>query len=70
MRISSMLGGHSLLGTQLIVRVAGTFGVDLTLRSLFSAPTIRSLSEEIEQLIVCQIGVDERRGNASASQPA
>jgi amino acid adenylation domain-containing protein len=50
-----MLGGHSLLGTQLIARVAETFGVDLTLRSLFDAPTIRSLSNEIEQLIVAKL---------------
>jgi amino acid adenylation domain-containing protein len=43
-----MLGGHSLLGTQVIARVADTIGVELPLRALFDAPTIRSLSATIE----------------------
>jgi acyl carrier protein len=50
-----MLGGHSLLGTQLIARVAETFGVALSLRSLFGAPTIRLLSFEIEQQIIATL---------------
>ena len=44
-----MLGGHSLLGTQLIARVAEAYGVDVSLRSLFEAPTVRQLSAEIER---------------------
>jgi len=50
-----MLGGHSLLGTQLIARVGETFGVALSLRSLFGAPTIRLLSSEIEQQIIATL---------------
>ena len=50
-----MLGGHSLLGTQVIMHVAETFGIDLSLRSLFEAPTVRLLAEEIEQLIIAKI---------------
>jgi amino acid adenylation domain-containing protein len=50
-----MLGGHSLLGTQVIARVSDTFGVALTLRSLFSAPTVRELSAEIERLIIARV---------------
>jgi amino acid adenylation domain-containing protein len=47
-----MLGGHSLLGTQIIAHVADTFGVKLALRTLFDTPTIRELSAEIEQRII------------------
>ncbi len=50
-----MLGGHSLLGTQLIVRIAETFGVTMTLRTLFDAPTVRELSYEIEELIIAKV---------------
>jgi len=50
-----MLGGHSLLGTQIIARVAETFGVDLHLRTLFEAPTVRLLSAEIERLILARV---------------
>jgi acyl-CoA synthetase (AMP-forming)/AMP-acid ligase II len=50
-----MLGGHSLLGTQIIARVAETFGVDLMLRTLVNAPTIRQLSAEIERSIIARL---------------
>jgi amino acid adenylation domain-containing protein len=50
-----LLGGHSLLGTQLIGKIRSTFGVDLALRTLFDAPTIAELSSEIERLIVERI---------------
>ncbi len=50
-----MLGGHSLLGTQVIIHVARAFGVELTLRSLFNAPTIRELAAEVEDLIIARV---------------
>ncbi len=50
-----MLGGHSLLGTQLISHIRGTFGVELALRTLFDAPTIEQLSEEIERLVMARV---------------
>ena len=39
----------SLLGTQLIARVRDAFGVELSLRTLFDAPTIADLAAEIER---------------------
>ncbi len=50
-----LLGGHSLLATQVILRVAEVFGVELSLRSIFEAPTIRQLAVEIEQRIVAEL---------------
>lgn len=50
-----LLGGHSLLGTQLIVKMRDAFGVDLALRTLFDAPTISELSSEIERLILARV---------------
>lgn len=50
-----MLGGHSLLGTQIIMCVASTFGVNLTLLTLFEAPTIRQLAAEIERLVLARL---------------
>jgi amino acid adenylation domain-containing protein len=49
------LGGHSLMGAQLIARIRETFGVELSLRSLFEEPTVRGMSAEIERLIHARI---------------
>jgi amino acid adenylation domain-containing protein len=48
-------GGHSLLGTQVVLRASDAFGVNLTLRHLFQAPTIRQLAGVIETLVLKMI---------------
>jgi acyl transferase domain-containing protein len=44
------LGGDSLLGTQLIARVARVLKIDLPFLSLFERPTVDGLAVQIEQL--------------------
>jgi amino acid adenylation domain-containing protein len=64
-----LLGGHSLLGTQLIARVGETFGVDLTLLKLFDHPTVAGMSVEIEDLILAKLaaGAADSAGDRNRS---
>lgn len=50
-----LFGGHSMLGAQLITRIAETFGLELPLRILFEAPTVRQLSAEVERHLTAWI---------------
>jgi acyl carrier protein len=50
-----LLGVHSLLGAQVIARVADTFDVDLPLHALFDAPTVAELAIEIEHLMLVKL---------------
>jgi acyl carrier protein len=45
-----MIGGHSMLGVQLVAQIREMFGVKLTLLQLFSAPTVAALSAEVVRL--------------------
>jgi amino acid adenylation domain-containing protein len=45
------LGGHSLLGTQMFARVKNNFNVNIGLRKLFEAPSIRQLATIIHNEI-------------------
>jgi amino acid adenylation domain-containing protein len=44
-----LAGGHSLLGTQLLLRLGKEFSVDIALRQLFEAPTVEGLAALVEK---------------------
>lgn len=66
------LGGHSLMGAQLIARVKQSFDVDLPLRSLFDHPTIREISSEIDSLLQAKLNSmsDEEARRLLETSPA
>jgi amino acid adenylation domain-containing protein len=59
-----LLGGHSLLGTQLITKIKEAFDVELGLLSLFDHPTLEEMSVEVENLILVKIGAGNGDGTA------
>ncbi len=50
-----LLGGHSLLGAQLILRVRQQFGIEISLRDLFQAATVAALAAQVERLILAKL---------------
>ncbi len=62
-----MLGGHSLLGTQLIARIRDVFGVEITLRVLFDNATVAGISTEIERLILAKLNSEAYAADDNAS---
>ncbi|MDK9557686.1 amino acid adenylation domain-containing protein [Marinobacter sp. M216] len=43
------LGGHSLLGTQMLAQIKSRYGITLGLGKLFEAPTVRTMAKLIDQ---------------------
>jgi len=67
------IGGHSLLGTQMIARLRDAFGVEIPLRSVFEAPTVARLSAEVERLVrrrVEEMSEEEAGRLADSAGPA
>lgn len=63
-----LLGGHSLLGTQLITRISESFGVELSLFGLFDHPTLEEMSLEVEKLILAKVEAMSAEDRRALSQ--
>jgi acyl carrier protein len=57
-----LLGGHSMLGAQLIVRLEDLFGVEITLRYLFDHPTLVEIAAHVER----QVAAGQANGAVTA----
>ena len=49
------LGGHSLLALQIVTRIRGLYGVDISLRDFFETPTIAQLCTLIQDRLIMDI---------------
>ena len=51
------LGGHSLLSTQVVLRINEAFGLSIPLRTLFDTPTVEGLGRVVEEAVLSQQGM-------------
>jgi acyl carrier protein len=49
------LGGHSLLGAQLVAKLRDTFRIEMPLRVIFEAPSVAELSAEVGRLLLAKV---------------
>lgn len=65
-----LLGGHSMLGAQLVIRINERFGVDMSLRSLFDGPTVIDMAAEVERQLLAEIAaMDDESVLQAVAQP-
>lgn len=50
-----LFGGHSLLGAQVVARLADRFGVEISLRDVFDNPTPRGMAQLVTEELVAQV---------------
>jgi acyl-CoA synthetase (AMP-forming)/AMP-acid ligase II/NADP-dependent 3-hydroxy acid dehydrogenase YdfG/acyl carrier protein len=49
-----VLGGHSILVTQLVSRLRHTFGADVPMAAIFEAPTVRGIAAAVERALATE----------------
>jgi amino acid adenylation domain-containing protein len=58
-----LLGGHSLNGARVVARLRDLYGIELSLRSLFAAPTLEELARVVDE------ARGQRRGGPGGAPP-
>src|SRR5436853_7431842 len=53
------LGGHSLTGLRAVSRMREEFGIDISVRDLFTSPTLSSLADLVENRIISRASPHE-----------
>ncbi len=62
-----LLGGHSMLGAQLIVRLDDRYGAEISLRYLFDHPTPAELAVEVERQLAADLQPQPTSGLTAGS---